>query len=70
MFTNPCVKIEYEATTAAIVMAGLFVSFAVDYSCHRVAKNMAKRSPGTSHHDDLVTVIVLEAGIIFHSLCA
>ncbi|KAB5540598.1 hypothetical protein GE09DRAFT_260990 [Coniochaeta sp. 2T2.1] len=68
MFTNPCVEVDYEATTAAIVMAGIFLSFTVDYICHRLAKSTAKSTPGTTHNDDLVTVIVLEAGIIFHSL--
>jgi hypothetical protein len=68
MFTNPCLELQYEATTAAIVMAGLFVSFTVDYACHRLAKGAAKRTTGATQNADPVTVIVLEAGIIFHSL--
>ena len=68
MFTNKCLKIEYEGTTAAIVMAGIFVSFLVDYVSHRIADTMITRRPGAAYNGDFVTVMVLEAGIIFHSL--
>lgn len=68
MFTNKCLAIEYEGTTAAIVMAGIFVSFAADYVTHRLADAMLARRPGSTYNGDFVTVMVLEAGIIFHSL--
>lgn len=66
MFSNECLgKLEYEAVTAAIVLAGLFIAFVVEYTTHRVARKYWAASP---HSDDVVTVMVLEAGIIFHSL--
>ncbi|KAI0199576.1 hypothetical protein F4808DRAFT_432158 [Astrocystis sublimbata] len=66
MFANECLgELEYEAVTAAIVLAGLFVAFLVESISHRVARKYLGRS---SHPDDLVSVSVLEAGIIFHSL--
>ena len=37
MFTNPCIgTIDYEATTSAFVMAGIFLSFLVEYIGHRI----------------------------------
>lgn len=37
MFTNDCLTdIKYEATTAAIVMAGLFIAFLIEYICQRL----------------------------------
>ncbi|KAK3304112.1 ZIP zinc transporter [Chaetomium strumarium] len=69
MFTNECLSLEYEGITAAIVMAGIFLSFAVDYVSHRLSKMAATTwGPGASYNGDFVTVMVLEAGIIFHSL--
>ncbi|KAI5863995.1 Zip-domain-containing protein [Durotheca rogersii] len=66
MFTNECIgTIEYEAVTAAIVMAGLFLSFVVETASHRIAQKFRDRS---RYNDDIVGVAVLEAGIIFHSL--
>ncbi|ORY63939.1 uncharacterized protein BCR38DRAFT_466019 [Pseudomassariella vexata] len=67
MFTNECLQgVEYESTTSAILMAGLFLSFLVDYLGHRLAKRYTKTSgPG---NNELISVLVLEAGIIFHSL--
>lgn len=66
MFNNECLgNLEYEAVTAAIVLAGLFVAFLVEYTTHRVARKYWATSP---HPDDVVSVTVLEAGIIFHSL--
>jgi zinc transporter 1/2/3 len=75
MFTNECLSLEYEGITAAIVMAGLMLSFAVDFISHRVVRmatttTTTRGKPGgASHNGDFVTVMVLEAGIIFHSLC-
>lgn len=57
MFTNPCIgTIEYEATTSALVMAGIFLSFLVEYIGHRIVmarsrKHAADLSPAqTSGH--------------------
>ncbi|RYP63146.1 hypothetical protein DL769_007057 [Monosporascus sp. CRB-8-3] len=64
MLTNDCLgEVKYESTTSAIVMAGLFVSFLIEYVSHRVAKHFW----GTSHNDAMA-VLILEAGIIFHSI--
>lgn len=107
MFGNECLgELSYEATTAAVFMAGLFLSFLVDYlgarfllwreSKKRAANNEAGQSAsselaqksasstpdGADVHGDMrgshdhlhgnmdakLNVIVLEAGIIFHSL--
>ncbi|KAL5422963.1 hypothetical protein PMIN04_004264 [Paraphaeosphaeria minitans] len=105
MFGNECIgELPYEATTASIFMAGLFLSFLVDYISKRfLLWRQLKRSGGQdaeataapnadaktaspansalipthshSEHVDLhsdadakVNVLVLEAGIIFHSL--
>ncbi|KAI0476928.1 hypothetical protein F4859DRAFT_480707 [Xylaria cf. heliscus] len=66
MFSNECLgELEYEAVTAAIVLAGLFLAFLVEHISHRVARKYWDRS---AHPDDVVSVTVLEAGIIFHSL--
>lgn len=74
MFGNECLKdkVKFEGTTAAIVMAGLVVSFFVDYGCHRLAKSLAganRTAASAKLNDDLVNVLILEAGIIFHSIC-
>jgi solute carrier family 39 (zinc transporter), member 1/2/3 len=72
MFTNQCLRsnVQYEATTSAIVMAGILLSFLVDYVSHRLAARYYSPGSGSSQtgHDDLVNVMVLEAGIIFHSI--
>ncbi|GAP82408.1 putative zinc iron transporter protein [Rosellinia necatrix] len=66
MFGNECLgELQYEAVTAAIVLAGLFIAFLVEYTTHRIARKYRATSP---HPDDVVSVAVLEAGIIFHSL--
>lgn len=107
MFANPCLgELEYEATTSAIVLAGLFLSFLVDYAGQRVvsfrASGMTRNpngndlehtepkgaapgstprsdsptsganGPGRSrailaYSDDKLSVLTMEAGIIFHS---
>jgi len=47
MFSNPCLgELEYEATTAAILMAGLSISFLVEYFAHRLA---ASRNMESGH---------------------
>ena len=72
MFGNPCLgELKYEATTSAVAMAGLFLSWLVDYVSHRLAKHhAATKSANMAHYnDDIVNVLILEAGIIFHSIC-
>ncbi|KAI1206121.1 Zip-domain-containing protein [Annulohypoxylon truncatum] len=66
MFSNECIgELQYEGTTAAIVMAGLFLAFTVETISHRLARKFWTRS---RYNDEVVGVAVLEAGIIFHSL--
>jgi zinc transporter 1/2/3 len=108
MFANECLgELKYEATTAAVFMAGLFLSFLVDYigarfilwrqSKKEIIANIHvdvdtgrsaptssdKTSSVTGAHaphihrtahvngttDEKLGVVVLEAGIVFHSLC-
>lgn len=77
MFNNKCLgDLGYESVTSAIVMAGLFLSFIVEYIGHRVVlakeKAMAARpmdeKTQTIFSAEVVTILVLEAGILFHSL--
>ncbi|KAF3913387.1 hypothetical protein ABW20_dc0107725 [Dactylellina cionopaga] len=82
MFTNECLKgLDYESTTAAILMAGIFLSFLVEYTGQRVvharhARLMEANRDNISSalmaemkiSNEIVSVLVLEAGIIFHSL--
>ncbi|KAK3984551.1 hypothetical protein QBC44DRAFT_353586 [Cladorrhinum sp. PSN332] len=72
MFNNECLgPLAYEAVTAAIAMAGLFLSFLVEYLGHRLVK---ARVGATDANDDkvmsteMLSIYVMEAGIIFHSL--
>lgn len=108
MFANECLgELKYEATTAAVFMAGLFLSFLVDYigarfilwrqskkkivliihidadterstptssdktssvtGAHALHIHRTAHANGTA--DEKLGVVVLEAGIIFHSLC-
>ncbi|KAL8880873.1 MAG: hypothetical protein Q9192_007925 [Flavoplaca navasiana] len=99
MFKNPCLgPLKYEATTTAIVMAGAFLTFLLQYSSFRLTdarsrtvlsksdsqhaesingdtSNKSSQSPvPTAVHnhrmpklDDPLSVLILEAGIIFHS---
>jgi solute carrier family 39 (zinc transporter), member 1/2/3 len=67
MFGNECVgELGYEGITAAILMAGLFLAFSVEYVGHRLAAKYWSRN---QYNDEVVSVLVLEAGIIFHSIC-
>jgi solute carrier family 39 (zinc transporter), member 1/2/3 len=79
MFGNECLgALKYEATTAAILMAGLFLSFLVEYIGYRVVKRQTKKAAekmGGSVASaqglkslEMVSVYIMEAGIIFHSL--
>ncbi|OOO12842.1 zinc/iron permease [Aspergillus oryzae] len=47
MFTNECLgELDYEATTSAVVMAGIFLSFLTEYIGHRfVAARASKSTP-------------------------
>ncbi|KAI9375188.1 Zinc/iron permease [Aspergillus egyptiacus] len=48
MFGNPCLgSLEYEATTSAIVMAGIFLSFLTEYLGHRYIHARNARIAGT-----------------------
>ena len=85
MFDNECLgDLDYESTTAAIVMAGIFISFLIDFVAHRFVRWRRSKSAGSgtgndsdvsidravykAGHSTKLDVIVLEAGIIFHSL--
>jgi zinc transporter 1/2/3 len=99
MFANDCLgELSYEATTSAIVMAGILVSFMIECGGRRlVAWRQSKRSLAEASEASTVTenvqskeaaavvrhgchgfgdlkkvdklsVIVLEAGLIFHSV--
>ncbi|KXT06092.1 hypothetical protein AC578_1305 [Pseudocercospora eumusae] len=50
MFSNECIgELGYEGTTSAIVMAGIFLSFLIDYCGHRyVAAKEARGKPGAA----------------------
>lgn len=53
MFTNDCLgELEYEATTSAVVMAGIMLAFLLEYIGHRVivARN-SKGSEGVTEQD-------------------
>ena len=101
MFESECLHgMQYEATAAAILLAGLFVTFLLEYIAHRfiVRRNtlssngndgdggsprpekMAANSVITPGHDihaatgyeranSAVNVVMMEAGVIFHSIC-
>jgi len=81
MFQNPCLgELEYEATAAAIVMAGLLLSFLIEYIGQRYIQNEHKkagkrnigdkRGDAITHHgsSEALNIFVMEAGILFHSL--
>ncbi|KAF5673202.1 zinc transporter [Fusarium heterosporum] len=77
MFSNQCIgELGYEATTSAIVMAGIFLSFLVEYIGNRIvlAKTKASSVLSADRRKDawlsaeVVSVLVMELGILFHSL--
>jgi zinc transporter 1/2/3 len=81
MFTNECLgELAFEATASAILMAGIFLSFLVEYLGNRLiqwheakAKASTVEAAGHAHaapaaRTDMVNIAVLEAGVIFHSL--
>ena len=77
MFTQPCVgDLGYEGTTSALVMAGIFMSFLVEWIGNRVVLAKIKSEAALSPKErssallssEVVSVLVMEAGILFHSL--
>ncbi|KAI0973648.1 hypothetical protein F4678DRAFT_486826 [Xylaria arbuscula] len=66
LFGNKCLgDLGFDATPAAIMLGGLFIAFLIEYITHRVARKYYNRTPNA---DDAINVMVLESGIIFHSL--
>lgn len=81
MFGSECLgELQYEATTASIFMAGLFLSFLLEYIGYRFVKLQARKAalahsasgtviaPHSLRSLESVSVYVMEAGIIFHSM--
>ncbi|KAL5611850.1 hypothetical protein BROUX41_000576 [Berkeleyomyces rouxiae] len=77
MFENECLgRLEYESTATAIAMAGLFMSFVIEYIGHRYvnwkqAKNKEETNQSAlelSTQNEMIDIMVMEAGIVFHSL--
>ncbi|KAH6886234.1 ZIP zinc transporter-domain-containing protein [Thelonectria olida] len=80
MFGNECLgELKYEATTAAIVMAGLFISFLIEFFVTRAMRWQAKKKSESDEAEvepsskavasaELANISIMEAGIIFHSL--
>ncbi|PHH81812.1 hypothetical protein CDD82_7797 [Ophiocordyceps australis] len=77
MLTHKCLgETGYEAITSAIVMAGLFLSFIVEYIGHRIATAKeqsfalltAEERSNALLSSEVVSILVMEAGILFHSL--
>ncbi|KAK3309428.1 putative metal ion transmembrane transporter protein [Chaetomium strumarium] len=78
MFENRCLgELAYEATATSILMAGLFLSFLVEYAGNRLIQwheakarsvNVEAAAQVAAPKADMVNITVLEAGIIFHSL--
>lgn len=52
MFTNECLgELEYEATTSAVVMSGIFLAFLFEYVGHRVIFSRGSRAPNSISQD-------------------
>lgn len=83
MWSNSCLKIKYEGTGASITMAGIFIAFIIEYIALRIVnardtgKVDKKEIEETSSNEqslhgisvnDKISVMILEAGIIFHSI--
>jgi zinc transporter 1/2/3 len=78
MFQNECLgELAFEATAAAILMAGLFLSFLIEYAGNRFIQwheakarsdNVESAGAAPAAKTDMVNIGVLEAGVIFHSL--
>ncbi len=77
MFGNECIgELEYEGVTSAIVMAGLFLSFVVEYIGQRIVSAKIRSEAALTSKErvkallssEVVNILVMEAGIIFHSV--
>lgn len=77
MFGNKCLgELGYESTTSAILMAGLFLSFLIEYIGQRIVQAKIRSSRALNAEEaahallftDVVSILVMEAGILFHSL--
>lgn len=78
MFGNECLgELQYEATTAAIFMAGLFISSLIDFGVqHALRWQLTKKtdtdsaylSPKAIEKAEMANISIMEAGIIFHSI--
>ncbi|KAL6408276.1 hypothetical protein AUP68_08131 [Ilyonectria robusta] len=78
MLTNECLgELQYEATTSAIIMAGLFLSFLIEFIVQRAIRWQAKKKSETDESDsspkvvasaEMANITIMETGIIFHSL--
>ncbi|KAK4104485.1 Zip-domain-containing protein [Parathielavia hyrcaniae] len=76
MFGSACLgALKYEATTASIVMAGLFLSFLLEYLGYRYVKWQARKKAGSLvptpeglKSVEMVSIYIMEAGIVFHSV--
>ncbi|KAF5625662.1 zinc-regulated transporter 1 [Fusarium sp. NRRL 52700] len=78
MFDNECIEgLQYEATTAAIVMAGLFISFLIEFCVQRAMRwQLTKKtetgstylSPKAVEKAEMANITIMEAGIVFHSI--
>lgn len=77
MFANECIgELEYEGVTSAIVMAGILLSFVVEYVGHRVVRAKIKSEASLTPREraesvlssEVVDILVMEVGILFHSL--
>ena len=79
MFDNDCIENKrYEGITSAIVMAGIFISFLIEFCVHRAMRWQAAKksetdeaymSPKALQKAEMANITIMEAGIIFHSLC-
>lgn len=79
MFQNECIEgVNYEGTAAAICMAGIFVSFLIEYFGHRYMHARLENQKANACPEDVsiekhcarmevMGVHIMEAGIIFHS---
>ncbi|PHH74253.1 hypothetical protein CDD80_3204 [Ophiocordyceps camponoti-rufipedis] len=73
MFGNKCLgELGYEATTSAILMAGLVLSFLVEYAGRRIVsakvRSSSEQKDSALLSTEVVSILVMEAGILFHSL--
>ncbi|KAF2197099.1 zinc/iron transporter [Delitschia confertaspora ATCC 74209] len=74
VFNNECLgELGYEATASSIIMAGVFLSFLLEYLSRRCLqwRIKSKETEGldySNHSVKKLNIAVLEGGIIFHSL--